>query len=238
MNDGAVCFDLDDTLYPYGPCNEAGKRAALDAFHDRGYDLDRDRFDGLYAAARRDAKRELSGTAASHGRFVYVKRMLRLHADVHDAADAVAIGEAYWNGYLSRMEPFDGVKAVFGALHDAGTTVVIVTNLTTRIQLKKLVCLGVDGDVDRLVTSEEVGREKPSALPFTTALSALDRRPSEAIMVGDNPAADIAGANAVGLDTVLFDGGTRENPPTTELPDPQRPDHRVDEFTSLTEVLV
>lgn len=237
MSYGAVCFDLDDTLYPYGPCNDAGKRAALDAFRDRGYDLDPGRFDDLYAAARRDTKRELSGTAASHGRFVYVKRMLRLHADVHDAADAVTIGEAYWNGYLSRMEPFDGVEAVFGALHDAGTPVVVVTNLTTRVQLEKLVRLGVDEDVDRLVTSEEVGREKPSALPFTAALSALDRRPSEAVMVGDNPTADVAGANAVGLDSVLFDGGTRENPPSAELPDPQRPDRRVDEFAALTEVL-
>lgn len=154
MSYGAVCFDLDDTLYPYGPCNDAGKRAALDAFRDRGYDVDRDRFDELYAAARRDAKRELSGTAASHERFVYVKRMLRLHADVHDAADAVAIGEAYWHGYMDRMDPFDGVGTVLGALRDAGTTVVVVTNLTTRVQLEKLARLGVDEHVDRLVTSE------------------------------------------------------------------------------------
>jgi len=102
------------------------------------------------------------------------------------------------------MELCDGVERVFDALTEAGTDVAIVTNLTTRVQLQKLSRLAIDDRIDRLVTSEEVGREKPSAIPFTTALAAFDRRPSEALMVGDNVDADVAGANAVGMDTALF----------------------------------
>ena len=233
----AVCFDLDNTLYPYEPCNEAGKRAALSAFRERGYDLDRERFDELYARARADAKRELRGTAASHERFVYFKRALRLHADVHDAADAFAIGEAYWDGYVERMEPFDGAGETLDALRETGLEVVVVTNLTTRVQLRKLSRLGSDDRIDRLVPSEEVGREKPSALPFTAALSALDLRPSETVMVGDNVVADVEGANAVGMETVLFAGGTGENPTAADLTGPRRPDHRIDELAALPKVL-
>jgi putative hydrolase of the HAD superfamily len=233
----AVCFDLDNTLYPYEPCNEAGKRAALSAFRERGYDLDRERFDELYARARADAKRETDGTAASHERFVYFKRALRLHADVHDAADAFAIGEAYWDGYVAEMELFDGVEETLDALREGGLAVVVVTNLTTRVQLRKLSDLAVDDRIDRLVTSEEVGREKPSALPFTAALSALDLRPSEAVMVGDNVVADVEGANAIGMETVLFTGGTGAEPAADELTGPRRPDHRIDEFAALPEVL-
>ena len=235
MSYEAVFFDLDNTLYPYAPCNEAGKRAALAAFREHGYEMDRSTFDELYATARREAKREVRGTAASHERFLYFKRALRIHADTHDAAAALAIGNAYWEGFMAEMKLCDGVAATLAALREAGHAVAVVTNLTTHVQLEKLVRLGIDGHVDRLVTSEEVGREKPSAIPFTTALSAFDLRPSEALMVGDNVEADVAGANALGIDTALFvaDG---DAPANAELRSRERPTHRLDAFADVTEV--
>ena len=235
MSYEAVLFDLDNTLYPYAPCNEAGKRAALDALRERGYELDRAAFDDLYATGRRETKRETGGTAASHNRHVYFKRGLDRRLGEPDVAGALAAGDAYWNGYLGAMSLCDGVDAVFDALDAAGTDVAVVTNLTTRVQLRKLVRLGVDDRIDLLVTSEEVGREKPSALPFTTALAELDRRPSEVLAVGDNAETDVAGANAVGLDSALFvaDG---DAPADAELSVRQRPDFRLDALADLTEV--
>ncbi len=249
MSYEAVCFDLDNTLYPYAPCNEGGKRAALAAFREHGYGMDRETFDELYATARREAKREVRGTAAAHERFLYFKRALRLHADVHDAATALAVGEAYWDGYMAEMRLCNGVETTLDALREAGTAVAVVTNLTTHVQLEKLARLGIDEYVDRLVTSEEVGREKPSAIPFTTALAGLDLRPSEALMVGDNVDADVVGANAVGMDTALFDADSvvtdGEGTDGTDghgsdecdaLRGSRRPDYRLDDFGDLTEV--
>ncbi|MDB2243876.1 HAD family hydrolase [Halorubrum ezzemoulense] len=235
MSYEAVLFDLDNTLYPYAPCNEAGKRAALDALRERGYELDRAAFDDLYATGRREAKRETRTTAACHDRHVYLKRGLYRRSGEPDVAAALAAGDAYWDGFLAEMSPCDGVEPAFDALDAAGIDVAVVTNLTTRIQLRKLTALGVDDRIDLLVTSEEVGREKPSALPFTTALAELDRRPSEALAVGDNPETDVAGANAVGLDTALFvaDG---DAPAEADLSARQRPDRRLDALTDLTEV--
>ena len=235
MSYEAVCFDLDNTLYPYAPCNEAGKRAALAALREHGYDLDRESFDDLYATGRRAAKRETRTTAASHDRHIYFKRGLRRHAGERDAATALAAGDAYWDGYVAAMSLCDGVETAFDRLGAEGVSVAVVTNLTTRVQLRKLASLGIDDRVDLLVTSEEVGREKPSALPFTTALSALDYRPSEALMVGDNVDADVVGANAVGMDTALFvaDG---DAPPAAELDGDRSPDHRLDALADVTEV--
>lgn len=233
MSYEAVCFDLDNTLYPYTPCNEGGKQAAFETFREHGYEMDRETFDELYATARREAKREVRGTAVVHERFLYFKRALRIHADVHDAATAFALGEAYWDGYMAEMTLCDGVETVFDALREAGTSVAIVTNLTTHVQLEKLARLRVDDHIDRLVTSEEVGREKPSAIPFTTALAGFDLRPSEALMVGDNPDADIMGANAVGMDTALFNA---DSDVTNDLCGSRQPDYRLDEFADLTEI--
>lgn len=233
MDYEAVFLDLDDTLYPYDPCNEAGKQAAYETFLELGYECSREEFEGLYQESRREAKRELAGTASAHDRFVYFKRALRLHADVHDAADALALGGAYWDRYVDEMELFDEVAASLEAFQDAGLDVVVVTNLTTRIQLRKLHALGIDPLVDVLLTSEETGREKPSNIMFTTPLAQLDLRPSEAVMVGNSVTSDIEGGNAAGMDTVLFNADTDR-----ELAGHEQPDHRIETFGDLTEVVL
>jgi FMN phosphatase YigB (HAD superfamily) len=51
-------------------------------------------------------------------------------------------------------------------------------------------------------------------------------------MVGDSVDADIEGANAVGLETALF------NNDATGLDSRERPDHRIDDFREITEVVL
>ncbi|WP_313691679.1 HAD family hydrolase [Halorarum halobium] len=232
----AVFLDLDDTLYPYPPCNEAGKEAAREAFLELGYDLDREEFTDLYREGRRAVKRELAGTASAHERFLYFKRAIESHTGTHRSGDALRLGEAYWDAYVDEMTLFDGVVETLAALQDAGVDVAVVTNLTTRIQLEKLDRLGIDEHVDLLLTSEETGREKPGAVMFTLPLARLGLRASEVLMVGDDVEADVGGANAVGLDTALFNGP--DDVVVDDLPDDRRPDHTITDFTALSEVVV
>ncbi len=231
MDVRAVFFDLDDTLYPYPPCNEAGKRAAREAAGDLGYEFDREEFEAFYQAGRRETKRELSGRAASHERFLYFKWAVERYAGTHRAGDALALGEAYWSAFLAAMEPFEGVEGTFEALQDEGLAVAVVSNLTTRVQLTKVAGLGLGGYLDRMLTSEETGREKPSAIMFTLPLAQLDLRPSEALMVGNDPETDVEGANAVGMETALF------NCDRTDLDGLRRPDHRLDSLPEVLEVV-
>ncbi|MFD1645921.1 HAD family hydrolase [Haloarchaeobius litoreus] len=231
MDYSAVFFDLDNTLYPYQPCNEAGKRAARRRATDLGYDLDREAFEARYQEARSEVKRELAGTASAHERFLYFKRLIEIHTGTHKSRHALELGEAYWEAYIDEMELFDGVVETFDAIGEAGLDIAIVSNLTTRIQLKKIEHLGIEGSIDLVVTSEEAGSEKPASIMFTLPLSQLDLRPSEVVMVGDSVTADIEGGNAVGLTTVLF------NSDETELESRRRPDHHVDAFTDITGVV-
>jgi len=123
------------------------------------------------------------------------------------------------------------VVETFDAIGEAGLDIVIVSNLTTRIQLKKIEHLGIEGSVDLVVTSEEAGSEKPASVMFTLPLSQLDLRPSEVVMVGDSVTADIEGGNAVGLTTVLF------NSDEAELESRRQPDHHVDDFGDIAAVV-
>ena len=118
------------------------------------------------------------------------------------------------------------------ALQDAGLEVAVVTNLTTRIQMKKIEALGIGDHVDLVLTSEETGREKPSSVMFTLPMAQLDVKPSETVMVGDSVSSDIEGGNALGLTTVLF------NNDATGLDHREQPDHRIESFREVTEVVL
>jgi len=229
----AVLFDLDNTLYEYAPCNRAGKDAAHRAARDRGYDMDREAFEALYRVGRRETKRDTETTAAAHRRLLYFKHGLRERFDAAPAGDVLALAEAFWTGYIDRLTPFEGLDAMLSALAAADVAVAITTNLTTRTQYRKLRELGIAEPLDAFVTSEEAGREKPATVMFTLPLSRLDCPPSRAAFVGDEPETDIGGANAVGLETVLFNGEV-----STDAPAAHRPDHRVESLSAVPEVLL
>lgn len=62
--------------------------------------------------------------------------------------------------------------------------------------------LGLDPHLSAIFTSATSGYEKPHAEAFRLALSACGQ-PQEVWMVGDNPIADVQGAEALGLPAVL-----------------------------------
>jgi putative hydrolase of the HAD superfamily len=56
---------------------------------------------------------------------------------------------------------------------------------------------------DHVITFEDTGERKPSALPFQKALSLLRVDSSEALMIGDWPERDVVGAAQLGIKTVF-----------------------------------
>jgi len=237
----AVLFDLDDTLYPYEPAATAGRDAAFRRAGALGYDFDRETFAAVYENGRRAVKRQLAGVAATHDRFAYFERGLAQHTGDAQPADAHALGTAYWDAFCEQMAPFAELRPTLDRLAATDTAVAVTTNMQTQLQLRKLTALGVGDAVDTVVTSEMVGREKPGAAMVTLPLARLDCPPNGAVIVGDNPATDVAAAAGLPLDSVLFDHTHSHGDGETldeSLPAAQRPDHYVDSFTGVREVLV
>ncbi|MDX1746439.1 MAG: HAD-IA family hydrolase [Halobacteriales archaeon] len=69
--------------------------------------------------------------------------------------------------------------------------------------------------IDHIVTSATVGYEKPHPEIFRTALSKIDD--DRAVMIGDNPVADIEGAHNIGLEAYLI--GRHPNEPGSAFDD-------------------
>jgi HAD superfamily hydrolase (TIGR01549 family) len=64
-------------------------------------------------------------------------------------------------------------------------------------------------DVDAFLTSRIHGKSKPHETIFHAMLAKLDVAPTAAVMVGDDPDDDFAGAHSVGMDAWLVDRDDR-----------------------------
>lgn len=93
-----------------------------------------------------------------------------------------------------------------------GGKVCILTDLTVHIQHRKIKKLGLVDYVDFLVSSEEVGVEKPHPYIFTRALQKLKCSASKALMIGDSWAKDIVGANAIDIQSIWINHKKEHQP--------------------------
>ena len=96
---------------------------------------------------------------------------------------------------------FDDTLPVLERLRSEGWRHAILSNHVP--ELPALVTgLGLSPLLDCVLSSAVTGYEKPNPKAFELALERCGQ-PSEAWMVGDNPEADVAGAEAVGIPAIL-----------------------------------
>lgn len=104
------------------------------------------------------------------------------------------------------MAPFPDADAALGEIKRAGYKLAAVSNTeqSDDSQLDDILTrAGLRHHFDIVVTSISVGERKPAPGMFLTALEQLDCIAEEAMMVGDDARVDIAGANQLGMATVL-----------------------------------
>jgi putative hydrolase of the HAD superfamily len=112
-------------------------------------------------------------------------------------------------------EVFPDAHPALKALAAAGWRNVILSNHVP--ELPDLVSeLGLAGPVERVFTSATIGYEKPHPDAFLHALRECGH-PARHWMVGDNPTADIDGAEAVGIPAILVRSDGRARHTASEL---------------------
>ena len=94
--------------------------------------------------------------------------------------------------------------ATIERLQGAGLRVGVLTNGPSEIQRRKLRATGVEGAVDAVLVSEELGVAKPDVRAFALAAAALGTEPSATAMVGDSLLNDVAGGLAAGCAPVVW----------------------------------
>ncbi len=229
----AILFDLDNTLYDYDPAHEK----ALKQTHKilkKHIKISFKKFLKLYDVSKAEIHKELSGTASAHNRILYFQRLIEKTENTVVPNIILKLYDTYWNTFLKNMKLKKNAIYTLKKLKEKKIKIVIVSDLTARIQLRKLKKLKISNYVDFLVTSEEAGSEKPHSIMFLLALNKLKILPKDALMVGDNIVADIEGANAVGLNTVLI---KNKKPVKKQKEDYRNPDHIIKDIKEVLNLI-
>ena len=193
-----ILLDLDDTLYAYEPCHRARQAAAFGYLAKKLKKNERE-IAKIFIAARTAVKQQVPETGASHSRLLYFQRCIEIATGRTDIRMALETERISWKAYFSKMKLRLGAKAFLAAAKKRGVKIAVVSDLTTEIQMKKLIRLGIAHSIDVLVTSEESGRDKPAPDSFRLALKKMKLRPRDVVMIGDDARRDRVGAHRMGI---------------------------------------
>ncbi|HMA99604.1 MAG TPA: HAD family hydrolase [Spirochaetota bacterium] len=213
----AVLFDLDNTLYSYTHANNKGLYKSLKKFcacTNTAYKKAAAAHDRI----RLELKEDLDNAPACHNRVLFYKRMFEEVKKVVDYKQVLKVYRTYWRFFYKNIKPACGLLKVMSRLRELGLKTAVVSNYVSSHQLKKLSLLKLASFFDAVVISEEVGLEKPAPGIFAYTLDKLALKPQAAVMVGDNYRADIKGAAACTIKTVLT-AEFSEQPPEKQSAD-------------------
>ena len=124
-----------------------------------------------------------------------------------------AVRETFYSFFQSTAVCYDDAVPTLRDLRSANMKIGALTDVAygmdNAFSLKDIA--GIKKYFDRVLTSVDVGYRKPHAAGFLQLLQAFDASPPQMIYVGDEQK-DIAGANALGIVSVLMDrSGTSPN---------------------------
>lgn len=195
-----IFLDLDDTLYyaPITECNEV-----LINYVSQKYQISYEKAKEAFERGKQYTKELLPDVAATHNRLLYIQHMLEeLHRNV--IADSIELYDVFWDAFLKRSSLRKGVEQVLQELTSQEIGIGICTDLTAHIQHRKLQKLGLAPYVNWLVTSEEVGEEKPSRKMFELCSAKAHCDLHDILYVGDNYEKDYEGASRAGMKAIWY----------------------------------
>ena len=199
-----ILIDIDDTLYSYVDSHQKALSFCVTKFQEEfcslNQSIDAKTFESLYRTARDNVTIRLKPNGACRSRLLAFQEIFESIGELtfHDAYQhALEFEESYWSVLINNMERNEKMFLFVEKCLLNNLKVCAVSDMQTSFQIRKLIKLGYK-DIS-LVTSEEVGVEKPDEAIFYYALNKINLKPEQVIMIGDSYAKDILGATNIGI---------------------------------------
>lgn len=190
----AVFFDIDDTLFDTSGFAKLARKAALNMMIDAGLPLS--------STEAYKLLREIIGQKGSN----YDKHFNVLTKTVfgEEKPLLIALGMInYHNVKFALLRPFPETISTLINIKAKGYRLGVISNGITIKQWEKLIRLGIYPFFDEVVTSDEVGFEKPHGRIFEEALNRMGCSAEKSVMIGNKFTEDIMGAVNAGMSAIL-----------------------------------
>lgn len=195
-----VLIDIDNTLYEYKSVHNKTMRSCYKAFaQEIKTEFSFGDFMQAYISKREHIVERLQNQGSCRSRLFAFQSILEEFGILGAYDKAFIYDEMYWDIFMQNMVLDTKAKTFLLSCHERKIPVCAVSDMQAHIQVRKLRELGASKYIDYMVTSEEVGKEKPASSMFTTALEKLNLNAKDVIMIGDSMEKDIHGAQALGI---------------------------------------
>lgn len=108
-----------------------------------------------------------------------------------------------------------GAIELLNHLQSKGYRIGILSNGFKEVQYRKIKTAEIEGYIDCIVLSDDIGINKPDRRIYDYALSKVGGNAERTIMIGDNPATDIDGAIRAGWHAIHFNRNGMSTPHPT-----------------------
>lgn len=189
-----VFFDIDDTLLDTSNFAKLAREVAINIMVENGLPLT---FDEAYTL--------LNEIIAQHGSN-YDQHFNVLTKTVFGKENPmlIALGMiTYHNVKFALLRPFPKTLDVLIHLKTKGYKLAVISNGKTIKQWEKLVRLNLHHFFDEIITSQEVGLDKPNIRIFEQALERMNVKAENSIMVGNKFDVDVLGGINAGMEGIL-----------------------------------
>jgi len=208
-----VIFDFDGTLMDSFRCRELAHIEVANILADyekeQGYTINKEAMVALIY----DIDREMSAKLI-YDRKVWFSEAVKRYCTQALKMPGRVLSEAvlsYWNTIVKSSLPYPGVVDLLVSLKMKNMHLGMVSDTDGLKGMKyQRICLsGLVGFFDAIVVSGEDTKEtKPDKHPFIKICGLLKIAPASCVYVGDNPVVDVAGAEQIGMKTILIRNST------------------------------
>ena len=186
-----VIIDLDDTIYNYTECHKNGYDILLNYLSEISL-IDISIISDKYKYFKKELNINLINRASSHNKLLVIQKIFEYYKLPY--LKILTALQIYWEGFYDKIFLNMGVFELLIYLKENKIPICILTDHTLKEQYEKCEKLNILEYVDYMVSSEEVGEEKPNKKMFYYALDKLKLSKEEVIMIGDNFDKDIVGS--------------------------------------------
>lgn len=202
-SDSVIFFDIDDTLLDTSAFAEIARRAAVEQMVNSGFPLSKEE---TYSALKSIIKEKGSN---------YNKHFNLLTERILGEEDPmlIALGMVtYHNIKFTLLRTFPKTTDILIYLKSRGYKLAVISNGITIKQWEKLIRLNLYHFFDEVITSEEVGYNKPNKEIYQEALRRMKGDPSKCVMIGNKFLEDALGAVNAGMSAILVNSNvTKED---------------------------
>lgn len=199
-----IFFDLDNTLWDFETNSENAMKVACLKFLPEKIEFN------VFFETYAEINHQLWFLYRQNG---ITKRELtrRRFQDTFEKLGIEGVNPEEMNNYYLHVMPDQklltgGTIELLDYLKSRFYKMAIITNGFSEVQRKKLETSGLNHYFTGVFISEEIKSPKPEKAIFEHALTSMNARKSQSIMIGDDWEVDVMGACKFGIDAVYFNG--------------------------------